>query len=603
VITPVWAPAGIALAAVVLFGPRAWPAIALGAFLANATSDASIPVAAAIATGNTLEALAGGYLLRRVDFRPAMARLRDVFALVFLGAAAAATIAATNGVTTLWLAEDLNHSYGSSWLLWWIGDAMGVLVVAPLLLVWITAPPRLSRARLIEGGVLLAVLGTLASAVFIAGGWRYRSLLFPVLVWAPFRFRQAGATAASFVVVAFGVAGAVHGSVPLGQESATHTVQVMEALFAVVTVTMLLLGAMLAEREAAEEGLVAARDALAEAQHVAHIGSWEWNIADDRITWSDELYRLFGLEPGIPLTYEEYVAQLHPADTARVRETVDRAYAEGGTFAFEHRAVQPDGSVRWLYGRGRAVRDDSGAVVRMLGTAQDITERRRIDELRDTILATVSHELRTPLTAITGFALTLKERGDDLTPELRADIIETLTAEARRLESLLADLLDLDRLRLGLLEPSFRDTDVGELVSRVAAGYSKNGALDVRTERVVAAVDPPKVERMVENLLVNAFKHTPPGTAVNLRVEGAGDDVLVAVDDRGPGVPPGERESVFEIFSRGDGTTAPGTGVGLSLVARFAELHGGRAWVEDNPGGGASFRVSLPRTHSSSALS
>ena len=99
---------------------------------------------------------------------------------------------------------------------------------------------------------------------------------------------------------------------------------------------------------------------------------------------------------------------------------------------------------------------------------------------------------------------------------------------------------------------------------------------------------------MVENLLVNAFKHTPPGTAVHLRVEAAGDDVLLAVDDRGPGVPAEQRETVFEIFSRGDGTTAPGTGVGLSLVARFAELHGGRAWVEDNPGGGASFRVSLP---------
>ncbi len=592
-----WAPAGIALAAVVLFGPRMWPAIALGAFLANATSDASIPVAAAIATGNTLEAVAGGYLLRRVDFRPALARVRDVFALVFLAAAAATTIAATNGVTTLWLADDLSHSYGSSWLLWWIGDAMGVLVVAPLLLVWIPTPPRLSRTRLVEGGVLLALLGTLASVVFLAGAWRYRSLLFPLLVWAPLRFRQAGATAASFVVVAFAVAGSVHGSVPLGQESATHTVQVMEALFAVVTVTMLLLGAILAEREAAEEGLVAARNALAEAQDVAHIGSWEWSISDDRITWSDELYRLFGVDPGDKLTYEQYLTRLHPDDAPRVRATVDAAFAEGGSFAFDHRAVHPDGTVRWLHGRGRAVRDASGAVVRMLGTAQDITERRRIDELRDTILATVSHELRTPLTAITGFAITLKERGDQLPAELRADIVEHLTAEARRLEALLADLLDLDRLRHGLLEPSFRETDLGELVSHVAAGYTHDGDLDVRTARVVAAVDAPKVERMVENLLVNAFKHTPPGTAVHLRVEAAGDDVLLAVDDCGPGVPPDQREAVFEIFSRGDGTTAPGTGVGLSLVARFAELHGGRAWVEDNPGGGASFRVSLPRTH------
>jgi signal transduction histidine kinase len=113
---------------------------------------------------------------------------------------------------------------------------------------------------------------------------------------------------------------------------------------------------------------------------------------------------------------------------------------------------------------------------------------------------------------------------------------------------------------------------------------------------VVAEVDAPKVERIVENLLTNALKHTPDDTDVNVRVEGRDGGVLIVVDDRGPGVAEEERELIFEMFNRGGdpGRAAPGAGVGLALVAQFAALHGGRAWVEDHPGGGASFRVFLP---------
>jgi PAS domain S-box-containing protein len=598
VITPVWAPTGIALAAVVLFGRRVWPAVAVGAFVANATSGAELPLAAAIALGNTLEAVVGAALLGRVGFRPALDRVRDVFALVFLGAMLSTTISATNGVTALLIAGDTSaHEYGSDWLLWWIGDGMGDLVVAPLLLVWATAAPRgLPRIRQLEGLALLALVIAVGSFVFLAGYWRYPHLLFPLLIWAVLRFRQAGAVAASFVVSSIAIAGAVDGSVPFGQGSATETVQILEALLAGITVSLMILGAVLAERESAEEQLAGAHTSLAEAQEVAHIGSWEWNIPEDRITWSDELHRLYGVEPQPGgMTYDAYLAHLHPDDVEMVSQAVARAHSDGHAFAFDHRIVLDDGSVRWLHGRGRVVRDAGGAVVRMLGTSQDITERKRLDELRDTILSTVSHELRTPLTAILGFALTLKEHGTRLAAGTYAEVVEHLTEQANRLEQLLSDLLDLDRLRHGALTPTFRATDVGELVARVASGYAGEEHLVlIDAGRAVAEVDPPKVERIVENLLANAVKHTPPGTEIRVRVSTNNDDVVLAVEDRGPGVPADERKAVFEVFTRGDGTGAPGTGIGLSLVAQFAALHGGRAWVEDNAGGGASFRVRLP---------
>ncbi len=596
IVTPVWAPTGIALAAAVLLGPRrAWPAVAAGAFIANATTGASIPLAAAVAAGNTLEAVAGALLLRRAAFRPALDRVRDVLALVVLGAIVSTTISATNGVTALLIANHISiDDYGSKWVLWWTGDGMGDLVVAPLILVWATTPPRgLSRWRQIEAVTLLAALAAVASAVFFSA-WRYRTVLFPLLIWAALRFRQLGAVTASFLCAVIAVAGAVNGNVPFGHHTGTETVEILEGLLAAVTVSLMILGAVLSERDTAEHRLANANASLAEAQEVAHIGSWEWSIPDDRITWSDELYRLFGLEPGGGMDYEAYLARLHPDDAARTRDLVARAYEEGGAFAFDHRVVRDDGTVRWLHGRGRVVEGGDGRPVRMVGTAQDITEHRKLDELRDTILSTVSHELRTPLTAILGFALTLKERGPGLPAGTYATIVDHLVEQATRLEQLLADLLDLDRLRHGVYVPTFRPTDVGELVAHRPPGTATRATRCTSAPRPVADVDAPKVERIVENLLANSVKHTPPGTEILVRVAPAGDGVELAVTDSGPGVPPESREAVFELFTRANGTEAPGTGIGLSLVAQFAALHGGRAWVEDAPGGGADFRVWLP---------
>jgi PAS domain S-box-containing protein len=592
VITPVWAPTGIALAALVLYGRRLWPAIALGAFVANATSGASVPEAAAIAVGNTLEAVVGRELLVRANFRPALDRVRDVLALIVLGAVASTTISATNGVTTLWISGDVaGSSYDSEWLLWWIGDAMGDLVVAPLIFVWSAAPWRRlrGRARLEALGLAAALVGV-SAFVFLAGFWRYPHLLFPFLIWAVLRFGQLGAVTSSFVVSAIAIAGAVEGTLPLADRGATEIVQILEGLLATVAVSLLILGAVLAERAHAEAS-------LAEAQELAHVGSWEWDIPANRISWSEELFRLWGYEPrSTEVTYESYLASVHPDDRGLVDETIRRAYADAAPFGFEHRVPLPDGRVRWIASRGRVITDETGAPVRMMGTAQDITERKRIDALRDSILSAVSHELRTPLTSIVGFALTLKARGLQLAQPTAQEIVENLNEQAQKLDRLLSDLLDLDRLRHGFVRPSFRPTDVGRLVAQVAADRASDShPIRVEAEQAMAEVDAPKVERIVENLLANAVTHTPPGTEVSVRVQPSDGGVLIAVNDRGPGISAEDREAIFDIFNRGAAVAAVrGTGVGLSLVSQFTALHGGRAWVEENPGGGASFRVYLP---------
>jgi PAS domain S-box-containing protein len=224
---------------------------------------------------------------------------------------------------------------------------------------------------------------------------------------------------------------------------------------------------------------------------------------------------------------------------------------------------------------------------------------RTLDEMKDTFLQAVSHDLRTPLAAILGMAITL-ERGDvGLAPEETRELAGRIEHNARRLERLVTNLLDLDRLARGVLTPTFEPTDVGDLVRRMVTETDPSGRqVEVSAESVIVSIDPPKVERIVENLLVNAIKHTPAGTPVRVFVTPSELGVMITVEDEGGGVPQELREKIFEEFRQGTAPhPSPGVGIGLTLVRRFAEMHHGHAWMEEREGGGASFRVFLPKEH------
>jgi K+-sensing histidine kinase KdpD len=221
-----------------------------------------------------------------------------------------------------------------------------------------------------------------------------------------------------------------------------------------------------------------------------------------------------------------------------------------------------------------------------------------LDEMKNMFLDAVSHELRTPLAAVLGIALTLGREDVPLSDADTQDLLGRLAANAKKLERLLSDLLDLDRLARGIVEPKRKPTDVGALVLGVVEASDVLGQRAVRVDvvPVVLAVDAAKVERIVENLLANAARHTKEEAGVWVRVAPEDTGVMIAVEDGGVGVPDDLKEAIFEPFRQGPQRSqhSPGVGIGLSLVARFAELHGGRAWVEDRPGGGAAFRVFLP---------
>ena len=318
---------------------------------------------------------------------------------------------------------------------------------------------------------------------------------------------------------------------------------------------------------------------------------------------------------------EWWARALHPDDRERVLAEWTKSDETGEPYAGEYRLIAADGRTVWIRDEAVLLRDDAGDPVHWQGVMLDITDAkqanddltraldlerqgmedmRRADEIKTTFLTAVSHDIRTPLSAILGNALTLEE-GDRLgiTDEERKQLTHSLAAKARRLNTIVTDLLDTERLARGVVEPKLQEIAVGRLVSLLVWDSETMAGRQVHmdTRSVTAWVDPQMISRIVENLLMNAARHTPPESQVWVKVVPENGNVLIAVEDDGPGLPEEHRESIFQPFEHGPMTSVhnPGVGVGLSLVAKFAELHGGRVWVEEREGGGASFKVLIPR--------
>jgi len=331
---------------------------------------------------------------------------------------------------------------------------------------------------------------------------------------------------------------------------------------------------------------------------------------------------MLGVTPDHATTHREWWPQLvHPEERDQAVRISDEASRLGTPYRNDYRVVRPDGRVVWVHDEAVLVHDEHGRPLFWQGVMFDITERKRAeqdltqalelerdaverleeaDEIKDTFLTAVSHDLRTPLATILGIAVTLEHEDEmPLDPHDRRELLRSLNAKARQLTDLVTDLLDLDRLRRGASEPRMTeqalDEDLRHLVATIELGEDHPLELDLAPVRL--PVDRTMVGRIVENLVTNAARHTPPGTRVWVRLAAdAQGGALLIVEDDGPGVPEELRDSLFDPFERGPSANpqSPGAGVGLSLVRRFAELHGGRAWVEEREGGGASFRVWLP---------
>ncbi|MFF7976936.1 MASE1 domain-containing protein [Streptomyces sp. NPDC007905] len=263
-VTPLWPPSGIAVAALLLRGPRLWPGIALGAFLVNVSLGPSLAAVLAIVAGNTLAPLCSYALLRRAGFRNELDRLRDALALIFLGAFTGMLVSATLGSATLVLAGVLSTGdFWPTWSVWWTGDAMGVLVVTPVLLVLRSArlPKDVPPSRWVEG--LLLVAATVGAGLLETTHTPLLFLGFPLLIWAAFRFQLAGAAPCALAVSTFAIIAAAQRAGPFAGHDLLTNMITLQAFNGSAALTALLLAAVISERNRSQWEIAEACSQLA----------------------------------------------------------------------------------------------------------------------------------------------------------------------------------------------------------------------------------------------------------------------------------------------------------------------------------------------------
>ncbi|MBF0191346.1 MAG: PAS domain S-box protein [Magnetococcales bacterium] len=378
----------------------------------------------------------------------------------------------------------------------------------------------------------------------------------------------------------------------------------------------------ISERKQADDVLRKSRENLAKAQELAHLGSWEWDIAQDRLTWSDEVYRIFGVRAGDAVPdYAWFEATIHPEDRLLVRHAVALALEDGEVpYVIEHRIVRPDSVVRVVEEVGEVTHDAAGRPLSMVGTVQDITERKRIEEelrrakeeaeagnrAKSEFLAVMSHEFRTPMNAIIGFSDLLAS--SRLDGEQR-DWVNGVLAASRGLVGLINDMLEWAWSQSGKSVSEGTVFRVGALVEELAAAsmvQARRKGLRLET-RIAAGVpqqargEEKALRLVLRNLLGNAVKFTGEGVIL-LEVEAGeatarGNMARFTVRDTGIGIPPDKLAVIFDPFTQVDSSHSRqfgGTGLGLALCRRLVEQTGGQLWVESRVGEGSAFHFTVP---------
>jgi PAS domain S-box-containing protein len=390
-ITTVWPPTGIALAALLLGGLRLWPAIWLGAFVANAGTEAPLWTALIVASGNTLESVAATWALRRLpSFDDGLRRVPDVLALVIIGAVLCTMVSATIGVTALCAAgAQAWDRFAFLWLDWWLGDTVGALTVAPAIL---TSVRHVWTTRDVVHAALF-VTGALAVTHFVfgqlIGQHPLEFVVFPLAIAAAVR---GGLPVTSLAVLAVAVVAIWHtarGTGPFAGEQTHEALVLLQVFMGVLAGTALLVAAAVLERKTSERGERAAAEVLREreqmlilAQRAGGVGVFDWDVRHDTTHGSAEFFRIYGL-PAREGTVagQELWRFLHPDDRERMSAHLARALEGHEPAVADYRILAADGTVRWLSYAGQL--QGTPERPRLVGTVLDISDRKRLEaELR-----------------------------------------------------------------------------------------------------------------------------------------------------------------------------------------------------------------------------
>lgn len=362
-----------------------------------------------------------------------------------------------------------------------------------------------------------------------------------------------------------------------------------------------------ADRRQAEEALQESEERQRLAAEAARIGIWSWNSPSGSGEWTPQCKALLGLTSEGPVTFSQFTALVHPEDRAPVQLAIERSWQEATEYRIEFRAFWPDGSTHWLSAVGRTSGDQTRRGRRMLGVVMDVTERRQAEEeLRrsnadlEQFAYVASHDLQEPLRMVASYVQLLAKRYQGKLDADANEFIGYALDGAMRMQRLISDLLAY--ARVGTRGTPHVPTDPAEALAHALASLevtiAESGATVTHDPMPLVLADPRQLEMMLLNLVGNGIKfHGPTPPRVHVSAKRTPEGIHFTVRDNGIGIDPKYHERIFVIFQRLHGRTEyPGTGIGLAIVKRIVERHGGRLWLDSAPDLGTTIHFTLPPT-------
>ncbi|MCM1987451.1 PAS domain-containing sensor histidine kinase [Methanococcoides seepicolus] len=373
------------------------------------------------------------------------------------------------------------------------------------------------------------------------------------------------------------------------------------------------------ERKQMEEALRKSEASLANAQRISHLGNWDWDIVNNKLKFSEEIYHILGMETQeFGDTNEDFLKFVHPDDELFVQDNINKAIYEHKPYSIDYRLLLLDGSECTVHEEAEVTFNETGQAIRMFGTMQDITIRKQVEDAmfnaklaaeaanksKAEFIANMTHELSTPLNAVIGFSEMLLLGTFGTLNDKQTKYANNINSSGKHLLDVINDILDLSKIEAGKMELHINEFFVSDAIDEVEAlmipiASQKNIDLtcNIDIETPIIKADTIKFKQILYNLVSNAIKFTEQGGFVTIGGKISEDFVHIYVKDSGIGISPEDQDKLFTSFFQADSSSTReygGTGLSLALIKKFVEMHGGEVWVESEVGKGSTFGFSIP---------